>query len=167
MRKTEDFFIEQSIKLHGDKYIYEKVSYVRDDIKVIITCPIHSDFHQTPSAHLQGNGCPTCGKENTGYKRTDFIEKADGRICTFYTLRCFNESEKFYKIGITMRNIENRYPCTKSMPYEYEVISEVKGSAGFIWDLELAEKRKLKDFNYQPTLQFGGSKTECFTQYKI
>lgn len=29
-------------------------------IKVIITCPIHNDFEQTPSNHLQGHGCPKC-----------------------------------------------------------------------------------------------------------
>lgn len=52
------------------------------------------------------------------------------------------------------------------MPYNYEIISEIYGEAGFIWDMELAEKRKLKDFNYQPNIVFGGSKRECFTQYK-
>ena len=53
------------------------------------------------------------------------------------------------------------------MPYEYEIISEIKGSAGFIWDLEVGEKRKLKEFKYQPKIEFKGSKTECFTKYKL
>lgn len=41
------------------------------------------------------------------------------------------------------------------------------GEAGYIWDLELEQKRKLKEFNYQPNIKFAGSKTECFTQYKV
>jgi len=52
------------------------------------------------------------------------------------------------------------------MPYAYEVISEIFGEAGFIWDLEKEEKKKLKEFNYQPNIFFEGSITECFTQHK-
>ena len=89
------------------------------------------------------------------------------RVCTFYTIRCFNEDEEFYKIGRTMDVVEKRYSGNKAMPYEYEVISETKDSAGFIWDLERDEKRKLKSLHYIPELYFGGSKTECFTDYKL
>lgn len=46
----------------------------------------------------------------------------------------------------------------------YEVISEVLGNAEDIWDLELSEKRRLKEHNYQPLIKFAGSKTECFTK---
>lgn len=63
--------------------------------------------------------------------------------------------------------IKKRYSGLERMPYAYEIISEIKGEAGFIWDLELQEKRKLKEFNYQPSIKFNGSKTECFTKYKI
>ena len=35
---------------------------IATDTKVIIGCPIHGDFEQTPTCHLQGQGCPECGK---------------------------------------------------------------------------------------------------------
>lgn len=168
IRKTEDVFIEQVKNLHGDKYNYEKVNYVKDSLKIIITCSTHGDFYQTPSAHLQGRGCSKCANlKRMGYSRSEYIKQAADRICIFYTIRCFNEAEEFYKIGITMNNVKNRYSGSKTMPYEYEVISEIKGSAGFIWDLEQDEKRKLKSLHYKPNLNFAGSKTECFTDYKI
>jgi hypothetical protein len=47
--------------VHGDKYDYSKVVYVRNHDKVIITCPEHGEFLQAPSAHKRGQGCRKCG----------------------------------------------------------------------------------------------------------
>lgn len=57
--KTEDF-IERARKVHGDKYGYSKVVYVKSKLKVTITCMIHGDFTQTACNHLKGAGCPQC-----------------------------------------------------------------------------------------------------------
>ena len=68
-------FVKKAKKIHGDKYIYDKVEYVNNKVKVCITCPIHGDFWQKPNSHLGGCGCPKCGgkkKSNT----EEFIEKA-------------------------------------------------------------------------------------------
>jgi len=159
-------FIKKSINVHGGIYSYSKVEYLGSDKKVVITCPVHGDFKQNPYGHLKGEGCAKCGRE-THWSRSNFIKKAKNRNCTFYTLRCFNEDETFYKIGITMRDVKKRYACIKEMPYTYEIVSEVFGEAEAIWNLEVENKRKLKEFNYQPKIYFGGSKTECFTKYKI
>lgn len=59
-RKTKEQFVGQANKVHNNKYSYTNVNYIRDDIKVTITCPIHGNFDQTPSNHLQGHGCPKC-----------------------------------------------------------------------------------------------------------
>jgi len=60
-------FIEKAIKVHGDKYNYDKVDYKNARTKVIITCIYHGDFKQTPNNHLRGNGCPRCS-ESRGEK---------------------------------------------------------------------------------------------------
>ncbi len=161
---TTNTFIEKANKLHKDVYEYSKVNFINSKEKITITCRNHGDFEQTPNSHLNKQGCPQCGNESH-WKRSDYIKKANGRICTFYTLRCFNENEEFYKIGITVRTIQERYSTIKKMPYRYEIISQVYGEAGFIWDLELTEKRNLRDFHYLPKIEFGGSKNECFTYY--
>ena len=164
--KTTEYFIEKARAIHNNKYSYEKTDYVKSSEKVKIECPLHGSFLQTPHSHLKGQGCSKCGNE-AYWSRTSWVKKANKRVCTFYTIRCFNEDEEFYKIGRTMDAVEKRYSGNKAMPYEYEVISETKGSAGFIWDLERDEKRKLKSLHYLPELYFGGSKTECFTDYKL
>lgn len=58
---TKDF-VKKACDVHGDKYIYNKVIYVRTASKVIITCPMHGDFEITPNSHLRGGGCPSCAK---------------------------------------------------------------------------------------------------------
>lgn len=164
--KTTEQFIFEANLTHNHRYLYEQSDYVKGTKKIIIGCPIHGKFKQTPNNHIKGQGCSKCTKESC-WTREKYIEKAKGRTCTFYTLRCFNKYEEFYKIGITVNTVEMRYSNTDKMPYEYEVISEIKGSAGFIWDLEAEEKIKLKNLTYQPEITFNGSKTECFTNYII
>lgn len=68
-------FIEKARRIHGDKYNYDKVEYKTTEQKVIITCPIHEDFIQTPHDHISGHGCPMCGGVFT-YTTESFIEAA-------------------------------------------------------------------------------------------
>ena len=56
-KSTTKEFIEKAKQVHGDKYDYSKVEYVRSSEKVCIICPEHGEFWQTPNAHLQGQGC--------------------------------------------------------------------------------------------------------------
>lgn len=63
-------FIKKAKTIHGDKYNYDKVNYVNSSCKVIITCPIHGDFEQTPTSHIHGQGCPKCANNITTEKQT-------------------------------------------------------------------------------------------------
>ena len=73
-------FIEKAKNIHGDKYDYSKVHYVNNQTKVCITCPVHSEFWQTPAMHLSGNGCPKCWSESYSKQRLkgkdSFIKEA-------------------------------------------------------------------------------------------
>ena len=60
-RNTESFKREAS-KIHKGYYNYDESVYKSSNEKVIITCPIHGNFEQSPNAHLSGQGCPKCGK---------------------------------------------------------------------------------------------------------
>jgi hypothetical protein len=66
-KKDTNTFISQSIKIHNKKYSYNKTEYEKSNKKVIITCPIHGEFLQTPNKHLSGCGCKRCSK--SGYSR--------------------------------------------------------------------------------------------------
>jgi hypothetical protein len=74
-RTQEEFIIKVTI-LHNGKYSYEKVEYKDNNTKVIITCPIHGEFLQSPHQHLSGQGCPDCSGRKKGNTEI-FIEKAN------------------------------------------------------------------------------------------
>ena len=61
---TTKSFIDACDYIHGGRYRYDKTKYVKRDKKVIITCPEHGDFEQTPGNHLCGYGCPACAGVN-------------------------------------------------------------------------------------------------------
>jgi hypothetical protein len=75
-RLTNDEFIEKSKKVHGDKYDYSKVEYIKNTVKVCIICPEHGEFWQTPISHMGGRGCKKCYIDRKKSSIEDFIEKS-------------------------------------------------------------------------------------------
>ena len=59
--KPQEEVIKDFKKAHGDYYNYDKVVYEKSKKGIIITCPIHGDFPQTPNDHRVGKGCSKCG----------------------------------------------------------------------------------------------------------
>jgi hypothetical protein len=59
-RSCTNSFIKKANIVHNNKYNYDKIKYINQNNKVVITCPIHGDFNQTPNNHLSGRGCPSC-----------------------------------------------------------------------------------------------------------
>ena len=68
---TTKEWIEKAKIIHGDKYDYSKVNYIRSNNKVIINCKQHGEFEQTPGNHLQKKGCNKCN--HCGYSKTQII----------------------------------------------------------------------------------------------
>lgn len=77
VRKTTEQFIKDANEVHDNKYSYEKTEYVKNQIKVIITCPTHGDFNQNPLSHLQGNGCPHCSESRGERMIAKHLDKLD------------------------------------------------------------------------------------------
>ena len=79
-KTTTEEFITKAKLVHGDKYDYSKVKYKNNREKIIIICPIHGTFIQSPKNHLNGQGCPICGKviryKNVKKTTNEFVEKA-------------------------------------------------------------------------------------------
>ena len=78
LRFTNEKFITKAKKIHGDKYDYSKVKYNTTNDKVVIVCPIHGEFNQSPKGHLSGRECSKCGylvASSGKSKDTDFFIK--------------------------------------------------------------------------------------------
>lgn len=58
---TTDQFIERSKTIHGEKFSYERTTYVNSTTPVIITCKDHGDVTVNPNNHINnGSGCIHC-----------------------------------------------------------------------------------------------------------
>ena len=74
---TTEQFIERARVIHGDKYDYTKSEYKGATIPVKIICPIHGEFWQRPSSHINNKqGCPQCSHQSYPSTKEEFVEKA-------------------------------------------------------------------------------------------
>ncbi len=70
---------------HGDRYSYEKMKYRSAMEKIIIICPDHGEFNQTPQEHFLGTGCKGCQdrtwtdkvRERHNLTTNDFVARAN------------------------------------------------------------------------------------------
>lgn len=172
--KGKDFYLNKARLVHGEAYDYSKVESYKVKDHVTIICLTHGPFRQTWDKHIHDkHGCPGCGnvkkvrnrKDLFGYTKQDFILAAErnGRAI-LYIIRCYNEHESFYKIGITtQKTVKRRFHSKAGMPYQYEIIQTIKGTGEEVWNLEKMYHKKLKQSKYTPIIPFSGSSTECFT----
>ena len=71
---TKEFILKANI-VHNNKYNYSLVNYINSKSKVIIICPIHGEFEQTPRKHLIGQACSKCNQVNLQKKyNKEFIK---------------------------------------------------------------------------------------------
>ena len=77
---SKDEFIKRANEVHGNKYDYSLINYKDTRTKIEIVCKKHGSFFQSPNKHMQGRGCPACGRERTTEHNfltlDDFIRKA-------------------------------------------------------------------------------------------
>lgn len=157
--------IEQFKATHFDRYDYSKVNYQGAFVNVEVICSIHGSFMQTPKTHKKGSGCPDCAI-TIGYTKSSYLNycsQFDNKT-NLYLIRCYcdDTSETFYKVGIARQGADNRFDSRYKLPYSYEILKEIGGDAGLIWDLEDSVHRLLQPYKHKPLKGFHG-KTECFT----
>lgn len=63
--KYDSTYIDKAKAIHGNKYTYKVNTPIinTETHKFYITCPKHGEFTQAIKNHLQGQGCPKCGRE--------------------------------------------------------------------------------------------------------
>lgn len=179
-RCTKESFIDKAKKIHGNKYDYSLVDYKNNRYKIKIICKIHSEFNQAPHKHLNGQGCPKCGreaisiinKENpVGWSISNWENSAikSKYFDSFkvYIIRCWNEEEEFYKIGRTFRRTKDRFGAKRRMPYNYEIINElIFDNAKDAYNKETELKKLNKKHKYIPKNSFFGQH-ECFDKINL
>lgn len=70
---NQEVVIRNFIKIHGNKYSYDKFVFTKSVEKSVVTCKDHGDFEVSYSNHahkVNPRGCPTCGEISRASKRT-------------------------------------------------------------------------------------------------
>jgi Zn finger protein HypA/HybF involved in hydrogenase expression len=81
LKKASNKFVRAATLKHNNRYSYANVVYLGAKSKVTIKCAKHGSFLMTPNSHLNGQGCPKCGKEamaiaQSAQARAAFCSKA-------------------------------------------------------------------------------------------
>ena len=100
MSYSKEEFIQISESKHGNKYNYDLVTYAHSRAKVKIYCnACQNYFEQTPSSHMVGKGCMSCGLKSMATKNLITFEEFAGRV-----IQKFGEEYSFYKDTYTRFN---------------------------------------------------------------
>lgn len=154
--------------VHHNKYVYNWDNYKNTSSKISINCPIHGEFLQKVQNHIfSKQGCPACGY--IGRYSAEYFEKLDNRMIAgkLYLLRFTLDNEEFLKIGITKREVSDRWKSNKGFYIKEEFIVYTTMYKAF-----LTEQFMLNSYLYKnrhiPSIKIGGDK-ECFklTPYSI
>ena len=138
--ESKNSFIERSRAVHGDRYGYDRVFYVRSLEKVIITCKIHGDFEQRPNCHLQGYGCDKCGKESTAAKKTQ--KAKDGFIAR---ARTAHGDRYDYSKAVYVRDRDKIIiTCKKHGDFDQTPGGHLRGLGCAICGIDSSAKKKLQ-----------------------
>lgn len=161
---SQSTVIKRFKEKHKDRYDYSLVVYEGDAHKHLkIICKEHGIFTQSYANHNSGKGCPICAREFSPRLKSGFVKSYKVKnYASLYLIRCFNNTENFYKIGITTKQINRRFSGQSSIPYSYELLYLHENTGDIIWDTETKLHKKYKDLKYIPLLSFGGM-YECFS----
>lgn len=146
---SNEEYISSCKNVHNNYYGYNETQYTTANAYVVITCPTHGNFTQRASAHLQGQGCPSCKKSGFNPNKPAIL----------YYLSINNGQA--YKIGITNRTIEERF--RNSDLDKIEVLKEIYYLKGiYAKDHEKEILIKYKDYKYIGPDLLNDGNTELF-----
>lgn len=151
---TKEEFIEQAKRIHGNTYDYSKVCYTNNLTKIVIICPLHGGFYQTPNCHISAQqGCKKCAACPGRYKKFDFLsnKQLKDSQAIFYLIEICLDNIKYNKIGITKRLVKKRFSG-----YVYRLLFTLNTTLYNAWCIEQFVLENLKQYRMQQRIEFSG-----------
>lgn len=148
--KTTEDIINGFKKRHGDKYDYQLVKYKGIYENVKISCLIHGIFEQTPNSHLDGHGCPKCGKSEK-ITTTTFIEKSEiiHNYKFDYSLSDYKNINTKIKIICPTHGIFEQIPKVHMRGFGCKNCNESKGEKIIDIFLKKLNIKSIRQFNFK------------------
>ncbi len=99
---ASEAFASKAEAIHGKgTYDYSLVHYKSAKEYVVIICPTHGPFQQSPTSHLTGRGCKTCGFERQVWKQRLTTEQCVERAKKLHEKAGYDYSKVDYKDTLT------------------------------------------------------------------
>lgn len=121
-RLTQEEFITKAKSIHGDRYDYSEVVYIRSVDMIKIICPKHGAFKQSAHSHLKGRGCLECGY----VKRSDSLKYTTKDFLTKSTL-IHGDLYIYSEVAYTGSNDKVKIICTKHGAFEKAPYEHLRG----------------------------------------
>ena len=116
-RQHENFMKLCELSYEGFGYDFSLTRFTKGIKSIVeVGCPKHGRFRTRAKKLLAGRGCIKCNQ--------DSLMDHDAMI---YVVKCYNEDESFYKIGVTTKTMHERLGEYSVFPYKYEVLSLLTG----------------------------------------
>lgn len=132
-------FINVATRVHGSRYDYSQAIYNKALSKVIICCKDHGPFAQTPSSHINGQGCPKCAN----------VGPSDAQVEIANFMRQFTEVMEEAPIGESRKRADVFLPGY-SLAIEYH---------GLIWHSTRFKSDPRDDYKKHKQLEALGVRT--------
>ena len=157
-------FVERSNKTHeNNDLIYDESSFNGSHQKVRIICPKHEEFWQIAKDHMNGQGCPICGREKGGLKRRSNTEKF---ISSFKEL--YGDKLDLSKFVYTKSNIKSTVICPIHGEFEATPNNLLRGrGCPICGNINKKVKQTISEqvFNERMEKIYGDSLTYNFSNY--
>lgn len=141
-------FVQRCKKIHGDKYLYDKVHYVDALTKVVVTCKKHGDFLVKPNTLLNGSGCAKCKADHLH----DFFSKSQSgyisEVKQIYGMRYDYSQTTYYNNKRKIKVI-----CPKHGIFKINPLSHLKGAGcpqcgGYLGEIKITAFLEKKHIEY-------------------
>jgi len=116
-----------------------------------------------------GKGCPACGQETRFVWSDDYIKTHPEKVsapCILYVVEFASPEQRFWKVGITVNTVAQRYAGKMYQRYSRRIVHTVTGTAEEMKRLEKKIHNEDKLDKYDPKRPFAGH-TECYKHTEL
>ena len=172
-------FIRRSRSVHANKFDYSEVNYKNTTSKVIIICPHHGKFEQSPHGHLLGDGCSECSKKKqytteTAARKVEQVHGGNIKFIDEFNVKTTNKYKFLCKCGNIWNSMLDSIIRGSGCPACAKTGFNKYSEKSYFYILEIDGKSKFTKFGISSNLKdrfrdhrFNLRKAECFYNNSI
>ena len=143
IRKNSSEFIFNAKTVHGDRYDYSKVLYMKNTTHIEISCKEHGIFKQIPKNHLLGHGCTKCKIDKIKSVKT----KSIGDVISESKI-VHGDRYDYSKVEYVNNNTKVKIICKEHGIFEQAMNKHINSKQGCPCCFESSSKGEIEVINF-------------------